>query len=113
MQAEFLFPGSRSKGPPDHHERLCLLISLPQEPLSVSWEEVRGLKVILPIPRFLLSDEPDNCLDGQVDLKWEKKQIQDVTKKSSPWRKGKLKRKQALPIGESSLCHKQGSQGES
>ena len=40
----------------------------------------------LPITRFLLSDEPDNSLHAQVDLKWEKKQIQDVTKKTILWR---------------------------
>lgn len=51
-----------------------------------------------------MSGEPDNCLDGQLDLKWEEKQILDVTKKTIPDDKGmKMEKKKCLLLNSPSV----------
>lgn len=70
------------------------------------WEELWALQVALSIIRFLVSGEPDNCLDGQLDLKWEEKQILDVTKKTIPDDKGMKMEKKKMSIIEFSFCYR-------
>lgn len=90
-QAAFLFPGSVMRDHCSaHQEGLCFPSALSREPLLVPREEVRVLKVVLFIIRLQARGEPGNCGDSQVDLTWEKEQIEDLTKRIQRWNQNGL-----------------------
>lgn len=78
-QAEFLLPGSRPEGPPDHGEGWVCLLSSPT-PKNLPLREGGNVKVLPPCCGSLVNGEADNSLAAQLYLKQKHKRIPGVSR---------------------------------